>query len=144
MSTKVRDLMKENPVTVAPNSTLFEAAQKMKSAECGALPVGTPEKLQGIITDRDIVIRAVAEGKDPKTEQVKSYMTSQIVFCDAGDSLEEAAELMREKQVNRLAVRDEANNKMCGILTFGCIIRKGNDLEEIGRVIERAVGKKAA
>ncbi len=143
MQTQVKDVMKSHPVVISPDATLKEAAQRMESLDCGVLPIGAQEKLEGIITDRDIVIRALAKGKDISKEKVKNYMTPQVHYCNADDTLEEAAKQMYEGQVSRLVVKDR-NGKMCGILSFGCILRKHSDAQEISHVVECAVGKNAA
>jgi predicted transcriptional regulator len=143
MQTKVKDLMKENPIIIPASTTLKEAAQKMKSVDCGVLPVGTWDNLEGMITDRDIVIRAVAEGVDITSAQVRDYMTSDVFYCSESDTLAQAAEQMRKNDVSRLVVKD-ASGKACGILTFGRILREDENLKEIGKVVECAVGKKAA
>jgi len=91
MTTKVQELMKENPEVIKPDATLREAAQKMKEIECGVLPVGTKDNLQGMITDRDIIIRAVAEGKDPAKEKVRDYMTDEAHACKETETLQDAA-----------------------------------------------------
>lgn len=141
--TKVKDVMTPNPVLISPDSSLREAAQKMEAVGCGVLPVGSDNQPEGIITDRDIVIRAVARGKDVSSEKVRDYMTSDVCFCEEGHTLEEAAELMNRNQVNRLMVKGEAGD-MSGILTFGCILRKDADREEVSNIVECALGRKAA
>jgi len=143
MQTKVKDLMKAEPETISPDSSLQEAAQKMESVDCGVLPVGTRDKPEGIITDRDIVLRAVAKGKDVANEKVKDYMTKEAFFCNEDDTLEQAATAMHENHVNRLLVKD-SSGRMSGILSFGCILRKDEQLEDIHTVLECTVGKKAA
>lgn len=143
MQTEVRELMKEEPVIIPGNTTLQEAAQRMKTVECGVLPVGNWDKPQGIITDRDIVIRAVAEGADVKKEEVRDYMTGEIFYCNENDTLAQAAEKMRKHHVTRLMVKDKSGTA-CGIITFGSIVRKNPSLKEIGKVVECAVGEKAA
>jgi CBS domain-containing protein len=143
MQTKVKDLMKSNPITISPDSSLKDAARQMESVECGILPVGTSDELEGIITDRDIVLRAVAQGKDVSKVQVRDYMTKDVFYCDENSTLEEAAEEMHKNHVNRLVVKD-SSGKMSGILSFGCILRKNQDLGEINKVLECTVGAKAA
>lgn len=143
MQSRVKELMKQSPVTIPADSTLMEAAEEMKSIDCGVLPVGEPERLEGIITDRDIVLRAVAEGKNTSTEKVRDYMTPQLYYCNEDDLLEQAAMEMRRHNVNRLLVKD-SSGRMTGIITFGCLLRKSTDLEEVEKVVESAVGRKAA
>ncbi|MBN8532318.1 MAG: CBS domain-containing protein, partial [Alphaproteobacteria bacterium] len=109
----------------------------------GVLPVGSWDKPEGIITDRDIVIRAVADGVDVTSAEVRDYMTSEVYYCQEDDTLENAAQQMRDHQVSRLMVKSQAG-KACGIITFGCILRENESLREIGKVVERAVGQKAA
>ncbi len=142
--TKVKELMRRNPEVISPDSTIKEAAQKMKFLDCGVLPVGDKDILEGIITDRDIVLSAVAKGKDISQERVRDHMTYQVFGCREEDSLEEAAQQMHDHQVNRLVVRDDSG-KVSGILSFGRIIREDADATEIAKVVEYAVsGKKAA
>src|SRR5687768_1646915 len=105
MTTKAKDLMTPNPVTIASDRTLREAAQEMEDIDCGVLPVGTWDKLEGMITDRDIVVRAIANGKDVNTEKVQDYMTPEVFYCNADDTLEQVAEQMRTHQVTRLVVK---------------------------------------
>lgn len=143
MDTKVKELMTADPVIISADTTLMEAAQKMKMIECGVLPVGSWEKLEGIITDRDIVIRAVADGLDMASSKVRDFMTAEVFYCNEEATLAEAAEEMRRHKVSRLAVKDDSG-KACGIITFGAILRKDDSLREIGNVVECAVGKKAA
>lgn len=142
-ATKVKDLMKENPVIINPDMTLKEAAEKMRDIECGVLPVGSTDNLKGMITDRDIVIRAVAQGKDPAKEMVKDYMTDETYACNENETLEDAADKMNKYNVSRLIVQNNAG-KMTGILSFGAILRKNQDEEEVSNVVQHAVRKEAA
>jgi CBS domain-containing protein len=139
----VEELMTRNPVMISPDSTLREAAQKMESVGCGILPVGSSGKPEGVITDRDIVLRAVAKGKDVNKEKVKNYMTEGVWFCNAGDTAEKAAKLMRNHKVNRLIVKN-GSGEPCGIITFGRILREDDNMQEIGTVIQMAVGRNKA
>lgn len=141
--TLVKELMKANPVIIPSSASLREAAEKMKSQDCGVLPVGNWDRLEGMITDRDIAIRAVAEGIDPGSALVRDYMTRDVHYCSENDTLAQAGEKMRRNDVGRLVVRD-SSGKACGIITFGCIMRKDSSLRELGEVIECAVGNKAA
>lgn len=140
----VKDLMTANPELIAPSATLKEAAQMMEKIGCGVLPVGTNDKLEGIITDRDIVLRAVAKGKDVNSEKVSAHMTAgEPCCCAESDTPEQVGEMMRENRVSRVLVKDQSG-KLCGIMTFGRIIRENENLQEIGNVIECAVGEKNA
>ena len=132
-NTKIKDVMTPHPTLISPDATLEEAAEKMQTVDCGILPVGKENKLEGIITDRDIIIRAVAEGKDPSTEIVSDYMTPKVFSCKDTDTLHDAAEQMRKHKVSRLVVKNTAG-KVAGILSFGCILRKNADVDELAEV----------
>ncbi|MBV8033012.1 MAG: CBS domain-containing protein [Betaproteobacteria bacterium] len=107
--------------TVAPGTSLAEAAKKMASADVGSLPVCAGDrKLVGIITDRDITVRAVARGLDPQQTQVQDVMTKEVLSCPADSDVEAACELMEEKQVRRLVVTD-GNEAPIGIVSLGDI-----------------------
>ena len=140
---QVKELMEKNLEMISPDATLVEAARKMSEAECGFLPVGekggSPE---GIITDRDIVIRAIAQGKDPSKVKVRECMTDEVCACRESDSLDDAAQTMSENNVSRLVVRDNGD-KICGVLTFGRIIRSNDDKQETSSVVQTATGKAA-
>ncbi len=139
---RVKELMEANVSFIDPNSTLDEAAKQMKELNCGVLPVGDTNRLEGIITDRDIVLRAVAEGKNMTQERVRDYMTNDVHACSEDDLLKDAATMMRERMINRVMVKDSRGN-ISGILTFGRILRSDEDMGEITDVIECAVGEKS-
>ena len=143
MKSQVKNVMKYNPEIISPESTLKEAAQKMAKIGCGALPVAIKDTPMGMITDRDIVIRALAKGKDISSEKVRDHMTSDVFFCEAGDTLEDAAAQMHENHVSRLVVID-SGGRITGMLSFGSILRKHSDMDEISNIVGCATGKKAA
>jgi len=132
--TKLKDLMEPHPEMITPEATLLEAAQMMKSINCGVLPVGTENSPEGIITDRDIVIRAIANGDDPAIALVRDYMTPKVHICREDDTLQDAAETMKRNHVSRLVVCDDENH-VTGILSFGHVLRgKGDDREVLNMV----------
>src|SRR5688572_16970583 len=101
---QVRDIMTPKAEAVGPDTNLREAAGRMKALDVGSLPVCDNDRLTGMITDRDIVLRAVAEGRDPSTARVSEAMTPDIVFCFEDQDVDEASQLMKEKQIRRLVV----------------------------------------
>jgi CBS domain-containing protein len=101
---KVKDVMTEHAECISPNDSIQVAAQKMKDLDVGPLPVCDKDRLVGIITDRDIVVRAVCKGSDPKNTEIRDVMTPHITYCFDDQEIEEAAELMRKKKIRRLAV----------------------------------------
>lgn len=126
MKTRIQDVMTPNPVFIEPKKTIQEAAQCMKENSCGILPVGIPEKVLGIITDRDIAIRAVAAGLEPHSTHVMDIMTERTCSCERDDDLYTAAERMRKHDVSRLLVTD--GRKVVGIVTLADILRTtGNE-----------------
>ena len=137
--TKVRELMTPDPLLISPKATLEQAAKKMETLNCGALPVGTESHLTGMITDRDIVIRALAHGKNPMTEKVSNCMTEDVYSCNEDDSLESAAEIMHHYKVSRLVVKD-SDGKVSGILSFGSILRNEADPKEIATIVKHCCG----
>ena len=138
-ATQVKDLMTAHPELISPQATLQQAAKRMASVKCGALPVGTENKLKGIITDRDIIIRAVAQGKNPATEKVGDYMTEPVFACNELDTVEAAAEKMHEHKVSRLVVRNK-EGRTVGILSFGSILRNDASPHEIASIVKHSTG----
>ena len=118
---RLSNIMTGGVQTVAPGATLAEAAKKMASADIGSLPVCSSErKVVGIITDRDIAVRAVARGLDPNATRVQDVMTREVLSCPADSDVEAACELMEEKQVRRLVVTDPQDAPI-GIVSLGDI-----------------------
>jgi CBS domain-containing protein len=133
---QIREVMTKGVEVVRPDETLQNAAQKMKSIDVGPLPVCDGDRLVGMITDRDIIVRATAEGRDPKTTPVKEAMTPGIVYVYEDQDIEEAASLMKERQIRRLVVLDR-NKKLVGILSLGDIAADNRDDKLSGDVLER-------
>src|SRR5215217_6467200 len=100
---KISEVMTRQVHVINPESTIKEAAQQVRGGDFGMLPVGENDRMIGSISDRDIVIRAIAEGKELNTK-VRDVMTDGIVWAYEDDSVEEAAKLMSEHQVRRLPV----------------------------------------
>lgn len=134
----VKECMTEHPVLVAPDTTLAAAAQKMKEVKCGFLPVGRRGKLRGIITDRDIVTRAIAEGRNPLFETVRDYMTPQVYACSENDYLEDAIDKMFEHKVSRLVVKN-GKGSVVGVLSYGGILRQEATSGEIALMVKHAM-----
>lgn len=123
---QVRELMTDKPQFVPGRTTLQEAARKMRDLDCGFLPVADEqeEKLSGVITDRDITVRAVAEGLDPAKTTVAEIKSDSVMYCFRDDDVAEAARRMRSRQVYRLIVLDGRDSKkLCGVISLGDILR---------------------
>lgn len=100
--------------------SLSEAAQKMRDGDFGMLPIGEGDHLVGMITDRDIVVRAIAQGKDPKQVQVQEVMSKQVLYCYEDQTLEEIAKNLADNQIRRLPVLNR-QKRLVGILSLGDI-----------------------
>ena len=130
---KVKEIMTHPLKNISYNATILEAAQKMDSSDVGVLPVEKRGKIVGVITDRDIVLRVIAQKLDPQNTTVDNAMTSYIISCNENDDIEQAAKLMEENHVHRLLVHD--NNKAVGILSIGDLARKIEDDHIVHEVI---------
>ena len=115
---KIRDVMTPHVHCIGADNTLVEAASLMRQLDVGALPVCAEDRLIGMLTDRDVVVRAFAEGLDPSITLVRDAMTSGLVFARAEQQVEEAARLMEEFQLRRLPILD-AEDRLVGILSVG-------------------------
>jgi CBS domain-containing protein len=125
---KVKDLMTPNPTVCRPEDTASQAATLMKQEDCGAIPVvADGGKLVGIVTDRDIVVRAVAAGKDPRSTAVSAVMSADPVTLSPDSDADEAEKLMAERQVRRLPVVE--NGRLVGIIVTAQLARRGNAKE---------------
>ncbi len=117
---KVKDMMHRGAEFVAPNATLQEIAKKMRDFDVGAILVCDKGKPVGIVTDRDIVIRALADGKDPAKVEAREVMSRNVVFCRDSEEAEDALRIMEDNQVRRLPVLDEGH-KLIGMVSLGDI-----------------------
>ncbi|MES2217912.1 MAG: CBS domain-containing protein [Pseudomonadota bacterium] len=123
---QAKECMSKKPEFLPPTATLKEAAHQMRDDDYGFIPVGDNDRLIGVVTDRDIAIRAVAEGKDPNKTTLKEIMTTGINYCFENDSLEKVAKLMEGKQIRRLVVLND-QKRMTGVISLGDIATKCKD-----------------
>ena len=117
---KVRDLMHKGIELASPDTPVATLAKTMREKDVGAIPIGSNGQLLGMVTDRDITIRAVANGKDIAGLTAKDVMTKGVVCCHDSDSVKNAVHTMEEKKIRRLPVVDE-NSKLVGMLSLGDI-----------------------
>ncbi len=122
----IREVMSRDVTIASPEDTLQHAAQLMKDIDAGVLPVGENDRLVGMLTDRDITIRAVAEGKAPGTCQVREVMSPDIKYVYEDESVEDAARSMGELQVRRLPVLSR-DKRLVGIVSLGDVALKNED-----------------
>jgi len=115
---KVKDVMTPSVETVAPSTSLQEAAERMKTLDVGPLPVCEGRRVVGVITDRDITVRATAVGCDPRSTLVGDAMSTDVVCCFDDQDIREAEAAMAVNQVRRLLVLSRAND-LVGIVSLG-------------------------
>ena len=119
---KVSEVMTRDVQLVSPQQSICDAAKMMAECDAGALPVGDGDRLVGVVTDRDIAIRAVGENRGPDTP-VGEVMTKQVLYCFDDESVEHVAENMGEQQVRRLPVLNR-DKRLVGIVSIGDLSRK--------------------
>lgn len=140
MGTKVHEVMTDSPRCVTPDTSVSDAARLMETEDVGSLPVIDGERLAGVVTDRDIVIRAIAKGKDPRGMPVREVASEEVVTVLAGDDLSDALQLMAMQQVRRLPVVDE-NNRLVGVLAQADVAGAAKE-KSVGEMVE-AISKSA-
>jgi CBS domain-containing protein len=123
--TTARDIMTEGADFVESSTTVLDAAKKLASEDYGALPICDGDQLQGMITDRDIVVKVLAKGMDPATTKVIDLVQGEVVTIGADDSLEEISRTMAEHQVRRLPVID--GTRLVGMVSQADLARSGDD-----------------
>lgn len=133
---KLRDIMTESVDVISPDATIKEAAKKMDDINVGSLPVCDGERLVGMITDRDIVIRSISVGQDPNSTRVRDAMSSQdLIWCYDDSDVSEAAQKMEERQIRRLPVINR-DKKLVGIVALGDLATEGAGKDLKAEVIE--------
>jgi CBS domain-containing protein len=136
---KAQDIMSKNPACVTPDTTLADAARLMKDENIGIVPVVEStgsRRLVGVVTDRDIAIRAVAEGRDGVTTSVGSVMTSDVRTTSADESVDAVMKLMGSEQVRRIPVVDD-RGVLVGIISQADIVLDAKDDKQAEKTVER-------
>lgn len=131
---RCREIMTQNVTTATREMSLRKVARLMRDGDVGSLPVTEDKKLVGIVTDRDIVVRAVAEGRDAST-QIGDVMTTEIYSVKADDFVFEAIRLMGDKQVRRVPVTSESG-ELAGIIAMADVALETEDEREIAETLE--------
>lgn len=133
---QVCDVMTRDVQCIRPHASLVEAARHMKKLDIGSLPVcGDGDRLVGMLTDRDIVIRAVADNRDLNETKVQDVMTAEVKFCTEDQPVEHAAHLMSECQIRRLIVLNR-DRRLVGIVSLGDLALETADDELAGNALE--------
>jgi CBS domain-containing protein len=134
MGLSIKDVMTSNPCTIDAGQSVAYAAKMMREEDVGLAPIVEGDKLIGMLTDRDIAIRVVAEGRSPDQVKVADVASKQVVTIDPQQDLEEALRIMGKHQVRRLAVVEE-DGKLVGVVAQADIAREGDD-KQTGELVE--------
>jgi CBS domain-containing protein len=134
MSESIRDIMTPNPRTVESSASVVEAAKVMRDEDVGIVPVVEGDRLVGTVTDRDIAIRVVAEGRTPESTTVGEVASRELVTIDPQQNLDEALRLMARHQVRRLPVVEE-DGKLIGVVAQADVAKYASD-EQTGDLVE--------
>ena len=130
----LRDVMTPMVECIGPDDSVRSAARKMRELDIGAVPVCDDDHLAGMLTDRDIAVRCAADGHDPKTCRVRDVMTPDVVYCFDDQPVEEAEQVMQERQIRRLVVLDR-DKRLAGIISLGDLAVRTRDREHVCAVL---------
>lgn len=133
----IKDMMSTTVEIVSPETLLHDVAKKMQASDCGSVLVGKDDRLVGVITDRDIALRCVAESHYPEKTKAEQVMTKEILYCRDTDSFEDVALNMTKNKVRRLPVLDK-DKKLVGIISLGDLAV--NSTDEHHRICGKALG----
>jgi len=132
----LKEIMTSNVDIISRNASAEDAAMKMKHLNVGAIPICDGERLCGMVTDRDLVLRVMAEGLDPKQVRLSEATSSEVFFCYEDEDLEKASHVMSQKQIRRLPILSRAK-KLVGIVSLGDLAVRGKDTQTSGDVLEQ-------
>ncbi len=141
-----KDVMTKQVSCCLPGDTAQKVAQLMKTEDVGSVPIidnQQSKKLLGVVTDRDIALKVVAEGRDPKNTKIEAIMTREVVTCGADDSVEEALDAMSHHQIRRIPVVD-AGRRVIGIISQADVATRVREHEKTGAVVHDISKRKAA
>ena len=129
-------IMTRDVEIVKADDPLEIAAQKMRDRDVGSLPVVDEGKLIGVITDRDITVRATAAGLDPRRTRVRNLITTDLIWCYEDQEVDKAAKLMEDYQIRRMIILDPQTQKLVGIISLGDLAKREEN-EKAGEILEK-------
>ncbi len=132
---RIGEIMTRDVMTISPQETIRRAAQMMDELNVGAIPVCNGAKLVGMITDRDIIVRAIAAGSAPETTSVGDIMSADVHWCYENQLVDEVMEEMRDVQIRRIPVMDHSTQNMVGIVSLGDLATRHS--AEVDRTLEK-------
>jgi CBS-domain-containing membrane protein len=131
----VRDVMHKNIKTIRPDSLVTDAARQMRDGDFGVMPVVDGDKIVGMVTDRDIAVRAVAESKNLDSAKVNDIMTPDVLTCSEEDDLDKVEKLMSDRQVRRIVVMGK-NDKLVGIVSVADLARQEKGADKVSSTVK--------
>jgi CBS domain-containing protein len=132
---RIAEIMTQDPEVITSDFVLKDAALKMRELDVGMLPIGKDDRLVGMLTDRDITIRATAEGRDPKKTKVQDVMTPEVVYCFEDQDVSQAAKLMQERQIRRLPILNP-EKRLIGIVSLGDVAVHSGEKSVVAETIK--------
>jgi CBS domain-containing protein len=132
----LKDVMTPGVEVIAPEATLQQAAAKMRRLNIGPLPVCDGDQLVGMLTDRDITVRAVVEGCDPTTTTVREAMTPDLAYCFEDQSIEDGVQMMERYQIRRLPILSRAK-RLVGIVSLGDLAVSSENETRMGETLKQ-------
>jgi CBS domain-containing protein len=133
---QIKEIMTRNPEKIPVIESVMDAAEKMKELNVGVIPIFKSDKIVGVVTDRDIVVRAVAENKDLADTPVMDIMSRDVISCPEDTDIRDAAQVMEKNKVRRLIVTDSSDNPV-GIVSLGDIATKAHMANLGSEVLEK-------
>jgi CBS domain-containing protein len=132
---QVAEIMTRDPEVLSSDFLLKDAALKMQQLDVGMLPIKDGDRLVGMLTDRDITLRATAAGRDPTKTQVREVMTPEVIYCFEDQDVSEAAKLMQEKQIRRLPILNR-EKRLVGIVSLGDLAVHSREEKAVNKTIK--------
>lgn len=129
----LKDVMSHDVKVLSPDATIKDAARRMRDGDFGFMPVGEKDRLVGTLSDRDIVIRAVADGRDTSTK-VRDCMSTEVMWAYEDDSVEKASQIMSDNQIRRLPIVN-TDKRLVGIVSLGDLAVDGADVRATGATL---------
>jgi CBS domain-containing protein len=132
---KLKEIMTQDVEIIYPDDSLQTAAQKMRDRDIGFLPVCDGDRLIGVVSDRDIVVRVIAEGRDPKAMMGRNLVSAPVIYCFEDQAVDEAARIMQENQIRRLVILSRGDKRLVRIVSLGDLATKGT-ADQSGEVLQ--------
>ena len=138
---QIQQIMSKNVEYIGPETPIATAAQKMRDKDIGFIPVCDNDRIVGTLTDRDLVIRAIAQGRDCRNAQAREVMTQEVFYCYSDENVEHVGEVMRENEVRRMLILDR-QKRLVGVVSLGDIAKASGNTTlagvTLGQIAEAA------